>query len=67
MPWIKLTEPSGQPIHINVEQVCCVRPDTQVPGANAQLDLVSGKIQGVKEDVGNIVEAIKAARQPLVS
>ena len=30
--WIKLTEPGGKPIHINVEHVTSVRSDTQIPG-----------------------------------
>ena len=52
--WIKLTAPGGGPIHINVEQVTSVRSDTQIPGANAQLDLTSGKFQGVREDVEQV-------------
>jgi len=44
--WIRLTEPGGKPIHINVEHVTSVRTDTQIPGARAQLDLTSGKFQG---------------------
>ena len=59
--WIKLTAPGGGPIHINVEQVTSVRSDTQIPGANAQLDLTSGKFQGVQEDVDQIMQIITAA------
>jgi hypothetical protein len=56
--WIKLTEPSGKPIHINVEQVTSVRSDTQIPGAKAQLDLASGKLQGVQENVDEVMQLI---------
>ena len=60
MPWIKLTEPGGKLIHINVEQVTSVRSDTQIPGARAQLDLVSGKFQGVQENVEQVMQFISA-------
>jgi len=53
--WIRLTEPGGKPIHINVEHVTSVRSDTQIPGAKAQLDLTSGKFQGVQEDVERVM------------
>ena len=56
--WIKLTEPGGKPIHINVEHVTSVRSDTQIPGARAQLDLTSGKFQGVQEDVEQVMQLI---------
>jgi hypothetical protein len=59
--WIKLTEPGGKPIHINVEHVTSVRSDTQIPGANAQLDLTSGKFQGVQENVEQVMQLIPAA------
>ena len=58
MPWIKLTEPGGKLIHINVEQVTSVRSDTQIPGAKAQLDLTSGKLQGVQENVDQVMQLI---------
>jgi Tripartite tricarboxylate transporter family receptor len=61
MVWIKLTAPGGGLIHINVEQVTSVRSDTQVPGANAQLDLASGKLQGVVENVEQVMQLITAA------
>jgi hypothetical protein len=61
MVWIKLTEPGGKPIHINVEQVASVRSGTQIPGARAQLDLVSGKFQGVQENVEQIMQLISAS------
>jgi hypothetical protein len=61
MIWIKLTAPGGGLIHINVEQVTSVRSDTQVPGANAQLDLASGKLQGVQENVEQVMQLIRAA------
>jgi len=56
--WIKLTEPGGKPIHINVEHVTSVRADTQIPGAKAQLDLTSGKFQGVQEDIEQVMQLI---------
>jgi uncharacterized protein YlzI (FlbEa/FlbD family) len=59
--WIKLTEPGGKPIHINLEHITSVRTATQVPGARAQLDLASGKFQGVQEDVEEIMQLISAA------
>jgi hypothetical protein len=59
--WIKLTAPGGGSIHINVEQVTSVRSDTQIPGANAQLDLTSGKFQGVREDVDQVMQMITSA------
>jgi uncharacterized protein YlzI (FlbEa/FlbD family) len=64
--WIKLTEPSGRSIHINVEHVTSVRSDTQIPGARAQLDLTSGKFQGVQENVEQVMQLISvtpAARE----
>ena len=61
MVWIKLTAPGGGLIHINVEQVTSVRSDTQVPGANAQLDLASGKLQGVQENVEQVMQLITVA------
>jgi len=58
--WIKLTEPGGELIHINVEHVTSVRSDTQIPGARAQLDLTSGKFQGVQENVEQVMQLISA-------
>ena len=58
MASIKLTEPGGKLIHINVEQVTSVRSDTQIPGAKAQLDLASGKLQGVQENVDQVMQLI---------
>jgi hypothetical protein len=60
MVWIKLTEPGGKLIHINVEHVTSVRSDTQVPGARAQLDLTSGKFQGVQENVEQVMQLLSA-------
>ena len=57
---IKLTEPGGKLIHINVEHVTSVRSDTQIPGARAQLDLTSGKFQGVQENVEQVMQLISA-------
>lgn len=59
--WIKLTAPGGGSIHINLDQVTSVRSDTQIPGANAQLDLTSGKFQGVREDVDQVMQMITFA------
>jgi hypothetical protein len=59
--WIKLTEPGGKLIHINVEHVTSIRSDTQIPGARAQLDLTSGKFQGVQENVEQVMQLISAA------
>jgi hypothetical protein len=64
MTWIKLTEPGGKPIYISVEQVTTVRSDTQIPGARAQLDLASGKIQGVQENVEQVMQLIAASAGP---
>ena len=58
--WIKLTEPGGKLIHINVEHVTSVRSDTQIPGARTQLDLTSGKFQGVQENVEQVMQLISA-------
>jgi hypothetical protein len=55
-----LTEPGGKLIHINVEHVTSVRSDTQIPGARAQLDLTSGKFQGVQENVEQVMQLISA-------
>jgi hypothetical protein len=60
MVWIKLTEPGGKLIFINVEHVTSVRSDTQIPGARAQLDLTSGKFQGVQENVEQVMQLISA-------
>lgn len=60
MAWIKLTEPGGNPIHINVEQIISIRSNTQIPGAKAQLDLASGKFQGVQENVDQVMQLITA-------
>jgi hypothetical protein len=60
--WLKLTEPGGKLIHINVQHVTSVRSDTQIPGARAQLDLTSGKFQGVQENVEQVMQLISAAQ-----
>jgi hypothetical protein len=67
MVWIKLTAPGGGPVHINVGQITLVRSDTQISGANAQLDLVSGKFQGVQENVEQVMQLITAAAGPRVN
>ena len=61
MVWIKLTEPGGKLVHINVEQVTSVRSDTQILGARTQIDLASGKFQGVQENVDQVMQLIMAA------
>jgi hypothetical protein len=61
MVWIKLTTPGGGLIYINLEQVTSIKSDTQVLGASAQLDLVSGKFQGVLEDVEQVMQLITSA------
>ena len=60
--WIKLTEPGGKLIHINVEHVTSVRSDTQIPGARAQLDLTSGKFQAVQENIEQVMQLILATQ-----
>jgi uncharacterized protein YlzI (FlbEa/FlbD family) len=59
--WIKLTDPAGNAIHVNLEHITSVRSTTQVPGARAQLDLASGKFQGVQEDIEEVMRLISAA------
>jgi uncharacterized protein YlzI (FlbEa/FlbD family) len=59
--WIKLTDPGGNAIHVNLEHITSVRSTTQVPGARAQLDLTSGKFQGVQEDIEEVMRLISAA------
>jgi hypothetical protein len=66
MPWIKLTEPDGQPVYINVDQVTRVKPDTQVPGAKAEVNLSSNERQGVIETVDEIMRLILPGTQPPV-
>jgi len=60
MSWIKLTEPNGKLIHVNVSQVTSVRFDTQIPGANAELGFTSGRLQGVQENVDDVMQLIAA-------
>lgn len=59
--WIKLTDPGGNAIHVNLEQITSIRSTTQVPGARAQLDFASGKFQGVQEDIEDVMRLISAA------
>jgi hypothetical protein len=58
--WIKLTEPGGNLIHINLEHITSVRSTTLIPSARAQLDLASGKFQGVQETVEEVMQLISA-------
>jgi uncharacterized protein YlzI (FlbEa/FlbD family) len=60
MSWIKLTEPNGRLIHVNVSQLTFVRFDTQIPHANAELGFASGKAQGVQENVDDVMQLIAA-------
>ena len=57
-PWIGLTDPSGEPVYINVEQIASIRSDTEIPGARTQLDLASGKFQRVQESVEQVMQLI---------
>jgi hypothetical protein len=66
MAWIKLTGPRGTPVYVNTDQVTCVRPDTRISGAKAELDLSSGTFQGVQEDVAQVMQAIAAATKTTV-
>ena len=59
-PWIKLTAPGGEPVHINVDQIASVRSDTEMSGANTQVDLASGKFQRVRENVQQVMQLISA-------
>jgi uncharacterized protein YlzI (FlbEa/FlbD family) len=55
-----LTEPGGDPVHINVEQIASIRSDTELPGARTKLDLASGKSQRVQENVEQVMQLISA-------
>jgi hypothetical protein len=57
-PWIELTEPGGEPVHINVDQIASVRSITDILGVRTQLDLASGKFQRVQETVGHVMRLI---------
>src|SRR5262245_22523873 len=59
--WIKLTEPGGNLIHINLEHITSVRSAALIPSARAQLDLTSGKFQGVQESVEQVMQLISTA------
>jgi uncharacterized protein YlzI (FlbEa/FlbD family) len=59
-PWIELTGPDGEPVHINVEQIASVRSGTEIPGARTHLDLASGKFQLVQENVARVMQLISA-------
>jgi uncharacterized protein YlzI (FlbEa/FlbD family) len=60
-PWIKLTEPGGEPVHVNVEQIASIRSVTEIPGVRTQLDLASGKFQRVQETVEHVMRLISAS------
>ena len=65
--YLKLTEPNGKLIHINVAQLTSIRSDTQIPGANAELGLASEKVQGVQENVEEVMQLITAGQHGEVS
>jgi hypothetical protein len=44
--WIKLTEPGGKPIHINVQHVTSVRSDTQNPWSQGSTRFDEREISG---------------------
>src|SRR5262249_3584371 len=44
--WIKLTEPGGKLIHINVKHVTSVRSDPQIPGRQGSTRLDQREISG---------------------
>jgi hypothetical protein len=44
--WIKLTEPGGKLIHINVEHVTSVRSDTQIPRSQGATRLDERQVSG---------------------
>jgi uncharacterized protein YlzI (FlbEa/FlbD family) len=66
-PWIELSGPGGEPVHINVEQIASVRSATEIPGARTQLDLASGKFQLVQEDVERVMQLISATSDARVN
>jgi len=63
VPWIKLTQPNGNLILINVAQITFIRADTQIPRANSELSMTSGKIHGVQEQVDDVFELIAATAE----
>jgi hypothetical protein len=63
-PWIELTGPGGEPVHINVEQIASIRSATEIPGARTQLDLASGKFQLVQENVARVMQLVSATSNP---
>jgi uncharacterized protein YlzI (FlbEa/FlbD family) len=63
--WIKLTAPAGEPVHINVDQIASVRSDTEMSGANTQVDLASGKFQRVRENVEQVMQLISTTSDAL--
>src|SRR5262245_18632448 len=58
--WVRLTGSGSEPVHINVEQITSVKPDTESSGARTQLDMASGKFQRVKENVEQVMQLISA-------
>jgi hypothetical protein len=61
MPWIKLTGPDGEPVHVNVEQITSVRSDAEIAAGRTQLDFTSGKFQRVQENVEQVMQLIAGA------
>ena len=60
---LKLTEPNGKSVHINVAQVTFIRSDTHISGASAEVGLASGKIQGVQENVEEVMRLVMASHR----
>jgi uncharacterized protein YlzI (FlbEa/FlbD family) len=61
MPWIKLTDLSGNPVQLSVDQIVRVRvpADGEVdPKGKAAVDLSNGQIQVVAEAVDQVMRAI---------
>ena len=58
---IKLTEPSGKSVYINVALITFVKPDSHVSGASVELGLTSGRVQGVQENIEEIIRLVRAS------
>jgi hypothetical protein len=62
MPWIKVTGPNGDPVHLSVEQMVLVRAagtGEAAPGAKAVIDLSNGHEQAVRETAEEIVTLLR--------
>jgi len=61
MGWIKLTDPAGNLVGLNVEQMVRVRIPTAGEvdaAAKAVVDLSNGRVQGVRETPDQIVQML---------